>query len=220
MDAPIGSGMELALPFAGMGFALGWPIEWLIQRFPQGVGTPPSVRRRWLVAALTAALFAALTLKIGFHPRLAPALLLTALIVPASVIDLNHRIIPNLINYPGALLVFTVASFAEPGRLGEFALGGFGCMLFLGLAWAVSRGGMGLGDVKMALMIGLGTGRYAFVALLAGFVASSALSGFLVVRGGRQALKSTFPFGPFLAVGTVVALLWGPSISPYLLGGH
>jgi leader peptidase (prepilin peptidase)/N-methyltransferase len=212
--------MEFALPFAGVGFALGWPIEWLIQRFPVGEGTPPSLRRKMIVATLTAGLFAAITLKIGFQPRLAPALLLTALIVPASAIDLRHRIIPNLINYPGALLVFTVASFAEPDRLAEFALGGLGCFLFLGMAWVVSPRGMGLGDVKMALMIGLGTGRYAVVAMFAGFCASTALSAWLVARGGRAALKRSFPFGPFLAVGTVVALLWGPSISPYLLGGH
>jgi leader peptidase (prepilin peptidase) / N-methyltransferase len=210
--------MEFAVPVVG--FALGWPIEWLIQRFPLGEGTPPSVRRRWLMAGLMAGLFAALTLQIGIEPQLAPALLLTALIVPASVIDINHRIIPNLINYPGAVLVFLVASIAQPDRIAEFAISGIVCFLFLGTAWLISPRGMGLGDVKMALMIGLGTGRYAFVALLAGFVASSMLSAFLVARGGRKALKSTFPFGPFLAVGTVVALMWGPTISPYLLGGH
>jgi leader peptidase (prepilin peptidase)/N-methyltransferase len=204
--------MEFALPLAGVGFALGWPIEWTIQRFPLGKGTRPSVRRRWAVAAVTAALFAALTIKIGLHPRLLPALILTALVVVASVIDLNHRIIPNRINYPGAILVFATASFAEPHRLAEFAVGGLLCFLFLGLAWVVSPAGMGLGDVKMALMIGLGTGRYAFVALFAGFCASTALSAVLIARGGRKALKSSFPFGPFLAFGTVVALLWGPEV--------
>ena len=204
--------MEFALPVAGVGFALGWPIEWVIQRFPLGKGTMPSVRRRWVVAAVTAALFAAMAVKIGLHPRLVPALLLTALVVPASVIDLNHRIIPDRINYPGALLVFAAASFAQPDRLAEFAIGGIGCFLFLGIAWVVSPAGMGLGDVKMALMIGLGTGRYAFVALFAGFCASTALSAVLVARGGRKALKTTFPFGPFLAVGAMVALLWGPEV--------
>ncbi len=212
--------MEFALPFAGVGFALGWPIEWLIQRFPLGEGTPPSVRRKMIVATLTAGLFAAMTLKIGFQPRLAPALLLTALIVPASAIDLNHRIIPNAINFPGAFLVFAVATVAEPGRLVEFVLGGLGCFLFLGLAWAISPNGMGLGDVKMALMIGLGTGRYAFVAMFSGFLASTALAIYVLTRRGSKGRKTTFPFGPFLAFGTVIALLWGPALSPYLLGGY
>jgi leader peptidase (prepilin peptidase) / N-methyltransferase len=210
--------MELALPVAGLGFALSWPMEWTIQRFPLGRGTTPSVRRRWVIAIVTAILFAALTAKIGLHARLVPALILTALVLVAAVIDLNHRIIPNRINYPGAILVFTTASLAEPHRMAEFAIGGILCFLFLGLAWVISPAGMGLGDVKMALMIGLGTGRYAFVALFAGFCASTALSAFLIMRGGRKALKSSFPFGPFLAVGTVVALMWGPEVMSALFG--
>jgi leader peptidase (prepilin peptidase) / N-methyltransferase len=210
--------MELVVPFAGFGFALGWPIEWLIQRFPLGEGTPPSMRRRLAVAVLTAGLFAALTFEIGLEPRLVPALLLTALIVPASVIDLNHRIIPNAINLPGAFLVFTAASFAEPDRLAEFAVAGAGCFLFLGLAWLISPAGMGLGDVKMALMIGLAVGHYAFVALLAAFAASTVLSAGLILRRGRKARKASFPFGPFLAFGAVVALIWGPDLSPLFLG--
>jgi len=155
---------------------------------------------------------------IGLQPRLIPALILTALVVPASAIDLNHRIIPDRINLPGALLVFTAASFAQPGRMAEFAIGGIGCMVFLGVAWLISPNGMGLGDVKMALMIGLGTGRYAFVALLSGFVASTMLSAYLFATRGREARKATFPFGPFLAIGAVVALLWGPQISQGLFG--
>jgi leader peptidase (prepilin peptidase) / N-methyltransferase len=210
--------MELVVPFAGVGFALGWPIEWLIQRFPLGEGTPPSMRRRLVVAAITAGLFAALTFEIGLEARLVPALLLTALVVPASVIDLNHRIIPNAINLPGALLVFTAASFTQPDRLAEFAVAGAACFLFLGLAWFISHAGMGLGDVKMALMIGLATGKYAFVALLAAFAASTVLSAGLLVRHGRGARKASFPFGPFLAFGAVVALMWGPDLSPIIIG--
>jgi leader peptidase (prepilin peptidase)/N-methyltransferase len=170
------------------------------------------------MAGLMAGLFAALTWQIGIEPQLAPALLLTALIVPASVIDINHRIIPNLINYPGAVLVFVVACIAQPDRIAEFAISGILCFLFLGTAWLVSPKGMGLGDVKMALMIGLGTGRYAYVALLFGFIASTGLSAYLLLRFGAKARKATFPFGPFLAFGTEVALLWGPSLSQHLIG--
>ncbi len=65
--APITSHMEFVLPLAGAGFALGWPIEWLIQRFPKGEGTAPSSRRRWIVAAVTAALFAAVTMQDRLH---------------------------------------------------------------------------------------------------------------------------------------------------------
>ncbi len=212
--------METALPLAGVGFALGWPLEMLIQRFPKGEGSAPSSRRRWVVAAITAVLFAALALRIGFHPQLAPALLITALVVPASAIDISHRIIPNAINLPGAVAVFAVAVAAQPDRWWEFLAGGLGAALFLGLAWIVYPKGMGAGDVKLALMTGLGVGKYALIALFAGFVLSLVPSIVLLMAQGVRGRKATFPFGPFLAAGAVIALLWGPQLWSLWLTGH
>ena len=111
--------MESVLPLAGFGFALGWPLEWVIQRFPRGTGTAPSSRRRWIVAAITAALFALEAVSIGIVPELLPALLLTALVVPAAAIDLEHRIIPDLINLPGAVAVYVVS--VAPGMALQFS---------------------------------------------------------------------------------------------------
>ncbi len=211
--------METVLPLAGAGFALGWPMEWVIQRFPTGEGTAPSTRRRWLVAAVTAALFAALTIRIGLHPRLAPALLLTALVVPASAIDLKHRIIPNAINLPGAILVYITAVAAQPDRWAELLIGGLAGFLFLGLGWVVSPKGMGLGDVKMTLMIGLALGKYVAIALFAAFSLSLVPALGLILVKGLRARKIGFPFGPFLAFGAVVGLLWGAQIwNWYVLG--
>jgi leader peptidase (prepilin peptidase)/N-methyltransferase len=204
--------MEFVLPLAGAGFALGWPIEWLIQRFPTPDGTAPSSRRRWIVAAVTAALFAAVTIKIGFQARLAPALLLTALVVPASVIDLRHRIIPNAINFPGAVAVYMTAVIAEPHRWAELLIGGVAAALFLGIAWLIYPAGMGLGDVKMTLMIGLALGRYAGVALFAAFAISLLPSIAVLVLKGPRGRKVSFPFGPFLAFGAMVAILYGPEL--------
>jgi leader peptidase (prepilin peptidase) / N-methyltransferase len=211
--------MEFVLPFAGAGFALGWPMEWVIQRFPTGEGTAPSARRKWMVAGITAALFAALTLHIGLHPKLAPALLLTALVVPAAAIDLKHRIIPDAINIPGAVLVYATAVAAQPDRWAELLIGGLAGLVFLGAAWVVSPKGMGLGDVKMVLMIGLALGKYIGVALFAAFTLSLIPSlGLLLVKGLR-ARKVGFPFGPFLAFGAVVGLMWGEQIwNWYMLG--
>jgi leader peptidase (prepilin peptidase)/N-methyltransferase len=211
--------METVLPLAGFGFVLGWPLERLIQRFPLGAGTAPSSRRRWLVAGVMALLFAALAVTIGPHPQLAPALLLTALIVPASVIDIEHRIIPNAINLPGAAAVLALAVVAQPDRWWIFLAGGLGAALFLGLAWLVYPKGMGAGDVKMALMIGFGTGQYVFVALFAGFVLSLVPSIVLLASQGLRGRKAAFPFGPFLAAGAVVALLWGPQLMSLWLTG-
>jgi leader peptidase (prepilin peptidase) / N-methyltransferase len=211
--------MEIALPLAGAGFALGWPMEWLIQRFPTGKGTAPSAQRKWVVAGVTAALFAALAYHIGLHPRLVPALLLTALVVPASVIDLKHRIIPDAINLPGAVLVYATAVAAQPDRWAELLIGGLAGLVFLGGAWVVSPKGMGLGDVKMVLMIGLALGKYVGVALFAAFCLSLVPSIGLILVKGLRARKIGFPFGPFLAFGAIVALMWGEQAwNWYMLG--
>jgi prepilin signal peptidase PulO-like enzyme (type II secretory pathway) len=211
--------MEIALPLAGAGFVLGWPMEWVIQRFPTGQGTAPSAHRKWIVAGVTAALFAALAFHIGLHPRLVPALLLTVLVVPASAIDLKHRIIPDAINLPGAVLVYATAVAAQPDRWAELLVGGLAGLVFLGGAWIVSPKGMGLGDVKMVLMIGLALGKYVGVALFAAFCLSLVPSiGLLLVKGLR-ARKIGFPFGPFLAFGAIVALMWGPQIWDWYIIG-
>jgi len=211
--------MEIALPLAGAGFALGWPMEWLIQRFPTGTGTAPSARRKWVVAGVTAAVFAALAYHIGLHPRLVPALLLTALVVPAAAIDLKHRIIPDAINLPGALLVYATAVAAQPDRWAELLIGGLAGLVFLGGAWVVSPKGMGLGDVKMVLMIGLALGKYVGVALFAAFCLSLVPSVGLLLVKGLRARKIGFPFGPFLAFGAIVALMWGPQIWDWYIIG-
>jgi leader peptidase (prepilin peptidase)/N-methyltransferase len=161
---------------------------------------------------VTAFLFAAVTVAIGFHARLAPALLLTALIVPASVIDLRHRIIPNAINVPGAVVVYLTAVVAQPDRWAELLIGGLAGAAFLYVAWLVYPAGMGLGDVKMTLMIGLALGRYAGVALFAAFAISLLPSIAVLVLKGPRGRKVAFPFGPFLAAGAMVALLWGPQL--------
>jgi len=191
---------------------MGWPLERLIQHFPLGEGTAPSSRRRWAVAGLTAFLFAVLALGIGMQPQLVPALLLTALVIPAAAIDLNHRIIPNAINLPGAVAVYATAVIAQPDRWLELLLGGIGLFLFLGVAWVVHPAGMGMGDVKMGLMIGLALGAYAGVAIFAALMIAFVPSLVLLFSKGLRARKVTFPFGPFLAAGAMIALLWGEQL--------
>lgn len=211
--------MDAALPslLASLGFALGWPLEWVVQQFPHGTGTPASRRRRLAIACVTALAFALVAWRIGLEPRLLPALLLTALVVPASAIDLTHRILPNRINLPGALAVYLAAVVAQPERWLELAAGGLAVTVFLGLAWLVYPRGMGLGDVKLGLMIGLATGKLAAVALFLAFAASTVLSLIVLVRGGLGARKTTFPFGPFLALGAVLALAFGDAILSWYL---
>ena len=116
--------------------------------------------------------------------------------MPAAAIDLEHRIIPDMINLPGAVAVYVVSVAVQPDRWLELLLGGLGCFLFFFVAHMVSPKGMGMGDVKMALMIGLGLGQHAFFALFAAFLASTVLSMFLLDDArpqGPQDLRAVRP---------------------------
>jgi len=94
----------------------------------------------------------------------------------------------------------------------EWALGALGAALFLFVAALAYPAGMGMGDVKLALLLGAMLGRYAPVALMVGMVSALVPSVALLVRHGTKARKMAIPFAPFLAFGGVVALFWGPAI--------
>ena len=94
----------------------------------------------------------------------------------------------------------------------EWALGAFGASFFLFLAALAYPKGMGMGDVKLALLLGAMLGRTVPVALMVGMVAALVPSVVLLVRHGSAARKMGIPFAPFLALGGVVALFFGDEL--------
>ena len=145
-------------------------------------------------------------------------MLLVAL-VPVVVIDLRHRLIPDAVVLPGAALALAAAVAADPGHWwapGAAALGAAG---FLLLPWLVHPAAMGLGDVKLALLIGAALGASVVAALAVAFAAAAALGVVLVARFGARARRMAVPFGPFLAGGAVVGLVWGPAMIGWCAGG-
>jgi leader peptidase (prepilin peptidase) / N-methyltransferase len=139
--------------------------------------------------------------------------LLVLMLVPCALIDLEHRIIPNRITGPAALVALVVGlsldPSGEPRRLIAAALAGG----FLLLAALVNPAGMGMGDVKLLATIGLFLGPAVFVALFAALIAS-VLTGLVLAsrRGVHAARKTALPFGPYLAAGGILAALLGNSI--------
>ena len=139
-------------------------------------------------------------------------------VVPCAAIDIERRIIPNRITGPASLLALIAGlaldSAGEPGRLLWAALAGG----FLLLAALARPSGMGMGDVKLVGMMGLLLGRPVVVALLLALLGSIAAGVVLARRRGvRVARKTGLPFGPYLAVGGIVAALVGdPIIHAYL----
>jgi leader peptidase (prepilin peptidase) / N-methyltransferase len=178
-----------------------------------------------LVELLTGLLFVAVFYRFGFSATGLFYLVLLYLLLAVTLIDLEHRIVPNplvaaglitgLIFYLPVLLSLVteippwilIDRLPLDGLLG-FLIGG-GLLLIIIL---VSRGGMGAGDMKLMAMIGLFVGlRGVAVVLLAAFI-FGALVGIAMMLLGQATRKSALPFAPYLALATVVEVFWGEAI--------
>jgi leader peptidase (prepilin peptidase)/N-methyltransferase len=178
------------------------------------------IRRPPVLEIVGAALGALTGWRIGWAPALVPALALSVLLVPITFIDLSHRVIPNRIVYPGTLLALAAWAAVDVGRLPAHAIAAVAaCIGFLALA-LVYPAGMGLGDVKLALMLGAFLGLPVVAAVVLAFFASAVPSVGILVARGREGRKVGIPFGPFLALGGYLALLYGTQIVAYYLHVH
>ena len=152
----------------------------------------------------------ALALRLGASGRLVPALVLATFAIAAAAVDLRRRIIPNTVNGIGAACVLASSVAAQPDRTLEFLIAGVAAFALFLVLWAVRPSGLGLGDVKMAPMLGFGLGSAIVPGLfLASLAAALAAVAILVLRGAA-ARRAALPFGPFLALGAVAALLLSP----------
>jgi len=172
-----------------------------------------------LIEALTAALCVAVVLAGGAEPETLLGLALVLLLVPVAFIDLDHRIIPNKLTAAGAVTALVLVTVLKPAALPEHLAAAAGAGGFL-LAAAVARpGGMGMGDVKLAAVMGLFLGRDVGPALLAGLLAGSIIGMAVIARkGAREGRKTAIPFGPFLALGGLFGLLAGDAVVAWYLG--
>jgi leader peptidase (prepilin peptidase) / N-methyltransferase len=134
--------------------------------------------------------------------------LLAALVVLAAV-DLDRRLLPNRIVYPLAAWGLIALVFVERDQLAEHLVAGTGAFLFLYLAALANPAGMGMGDVKLAGVLGLYLGPAVIPALLAALLGGTLAGVGMMLREGAAALKRTLPFGVFLAFGGLVGMLAG-----------
>jgi leader peptidase (prepilin peptidase) / N-methyltransferase len=171
-----------------------------------------------LIEALTAALCIGAVLSHRSAAATALSVTLILLLVPAAAIDLEHRIIPNRLTGLGAVLAVVLGVALDPSGEPQRLIAGAAAGGFLLIAALAYPGGMGMGDVKLAGVLGLFLGRAVAPALLIGLCAGVA-AGLAVIacKGVRAGRKTALPFGPFLALGALVAIYAGqPIIDAYL----
>jgi len=140
------------------------------------------------------------------------AALLGVALVPVVVIDLEHRLIPDVVVLPAAAAGLALAIASAPGEWWKPVAAALGAAGFMFLLWLLYPAGMGFGDVKLALLLGAVLGASVVPALFMAFAAGAVLGIALLLRHGSGARKMAVPFGPFLAAGALVALWWGPSM--------
>jgi leader peptidase (prepilin peptidase)/N-methyltransferase len=171
-----------------------------------------------LVEALTAALAVAVVLVKGADRDAWLGLAFVLVLVPCALIDLEHRIIPNKITVPGAVAAIAITAATHPHQLPQHLIAGAAAFLFLFIAAIAYPGGMGMGDVKLAGVMGLFLGKSVGPALLIGMLAGSVFGiGVMAKKGAKEGRKTKVPFGPFLALGGVAGLLAGPAIVHWYL---
>lgn len=184
----------------------GAPISW---RYPVG-------------EALTAVLFAAVAAYDGLSWVLIPHLLFVSVMILVSEVDLEKRIIPDVIILPAALIGLPLMIAFGDGPWWEWPVAGLGAAAVL---FVISEAyyrirhveGLGFGDVKMALCMGIYLGAAVIPALFIGFV-SGALVGVTVMALRKADAKTALPFGPFLAAGAIISLFVGQAIIDAYLG--
>ena len=161
------------------------------------------------VAAVAAILSLASLAAFGLTPRAAVAAFFVSVLTVLARIDLRERILPNRIVVPAAAVVAAAQCAFFPERAVEWLGAAALASLVLLLPLLVYPSGMGMGDVKLGLLLGAGLGLPVVTAIMIGFVLVVPVALFLIVRGGFAARKAAIPFGPFLAAGAVIVLFGG-----------
>jgi leader peptidase (prepilin peptidase)/N-methyltransferase len=165
-----------------------------------------------VVELLTAAAFAGAALARGVDDDLALWLPFAAMLIAVAGIDLDHRIIPNKIIVPAAVWGLVGTVLFRPDNIDDSLIAGgiaFAALLATALAYPA---GMGMGDVKLAGVMGIYLGSSVAPAMLVAFMAGSIVGVAMIAREGRSARKKGVPFGPFLAAGGLVGIFAGPEL--------
>lgn len=212
------AGIAAAVFVAGL--VIGAALTVAVDRVPE---RPADFRRshprRLLVAMalLTGIGFLLAFLEFGLAARLPLACFFIAVMVVIAFIDWELMIIPNKIALPAAVVGLAASIALDPGRWWIYLVAAVGASLFLFILALIWPGGMGAGDIKLALFMGGVLGAMVIVAMFVAFFLG-AVVGLILIASKLKSRKDGIPFGPYLALGSVVALLYGRLLVDAYLG--
>ena len=187
-------------------------VSWLLLRGRCrhcGASISPRYPAVELVTAIT---FAAVAAVRGVDDDLVLQLPFAAVLIAVAFIDVEHQIVPNRIVVPAAIFGSAAGAVVMTGEVPEMLAAGAGAFVAMLLIILAYPRGMGMGDVKLAGMMGLYLGLEVIPALFVGFLTGTAVGLGILAREGAAARKKRVPFAPFLALGGIVALLVGPEL--------
>lgn len=197
-------------------------LSWLVLRGRCGQCRAPISIRYPIVEIVTALLVVLVVAVTPPGPLLASRLVLTCVLVALFAIDLDLQILPNAITLPGIAVGFLFSLVAPPGwrdSLIGIAVGGGVLYAIAGAYYLVRREeGLGMGDVKMLAMLGAFLGWQAVLLTLVLASFSGAFIGIGLMATSRGGMRHALPFGTFLAIGAMVAMLAGERIIAWYLG--
>jgi leader peptidase (prepilin peptidase) / N-methyltransferase len=153
-------------------------------------------------------LAAACFVDFGVTARAFVSALFVVILVVLSVIDIEQRRIPNRIVLPATAVILTLQLAFFPSQAVEWIVSTLGAGLVFLLAYVTYRAGLGLGDVKLVLLLGAGLGKAVVLGLFLGMFAAGIGGVVIIARRGLDARKETIPLGPFLAFGAIISLFF------------
>jgi leader peptidase (prepilin peptidase)/N-methyltransferase len=166
-------------------------------------------RLRPAVAVATFALLLLALARFGPSGRAVGAAFLLCVLAALSVVDLEERRIPNRIVLPATAATLAAQLAVDPGGIPLLLAISLASGLFFCLPMLVSPRGMGMGDVKLAVLLGVALGQAVVLAIAVAVFAAFLVAVGLLIRDGASARKSAIAFGPFLALGAVAAIFLG-----------
>jgi prepilin signal peptidase PulO-like enzyme (type II secretory pathway) len=203
-----------------LGLAVGVGLKVAVDRVPERPEDFHRAHPRALLAALmvlTGVGFLLAFLRFGLAARLPLACFFIAVMIVIAFIDFELMIIPDKIALPAALVGLAASIALDPHGWWVYLVAAVGASLFLLILALIWPAGMGAGDIKLALFMGAVLGALVIAGMFLAFL-FGAIVGLILMAAKLKGRKDAIPFGPYLALGSVLALLYGPWLVHAYLG--